>query len=106
MNQLFQSLRDALSASGVTYEMTAIKREFREGDIRHSQADVSKACHLLKYVPTHEIRASIEVAMPWYVRFPGKPCPLKMPIASDARFDPPHQRALHVDCLAIECLKM
>jgi UDP-N-acetylglucosamine 4-epimerase len=43
-------------------------REFREGDVRHSQADISKACKLLGYVPTHRVREGLEEAMGWYIR--------------------------------------
>ena len=39
---------------------------FREGDVRHSQADVSKAQRLLGYAPTHDVRAGLEAALPWY----------------------------------------
>jgi UDP-N-acetylglucosamine 4-epimerase len=40
---------------------------FREGDVRHSQADVAKARALLGYAPTHDVRAGLEAALPWYV---------------------------------------
>jgi UDP-N-acetylglucosamine 4-epimerase len=43
-------------------------REFRPGDVRHSQADISKARHLLGYEPTHEVRKGLEEALTWYVR--------------------------------------
>ena len=43
-------------------------REFREGDVRHSQADISKARNLLDYAPTHPIRDGLREAMGWYVR--------------------------------------
>ncbi len=42
-------------------------REFREGDVRHSQADISKARKLLGYAPTHRIREGLEQAMDWYI---------------------------------------
>ena len=42
-------------------------REFREGDVRHSQADISKAQRLLGYAPTHRIRDGLKEAMGWYV---------------------------------------
>jgi UDP-N-acetylglucosamine 4-epimerase len=48
-------------ASGPTY------REFREGDVRHSQADISKAQRLLGFVPTQRLAQGVELAMPWYV---------------------------------------
>lgn len=43
-------------------------REFRAGDVRHSQADISKALRLLGYAPTHRVRDGLEEAMGWYVR--------------------------------------
>ncbi|HET6756694.1 MAG TPA: NAD-dependent epimerase/dehydratase family protein [Burkholderiales bacterium] len=42
-------------------------RDFREGDVRHSQADVSKARTLLGYEPTHRIGEGLAQAMDWYV---------------------------------------
>ncbi|MFC5547930.1 SDR family oxidoreductase [Massilia aerilata] len=41
--------------------------DFRAGDVRHSQADISKAAALLGYAPTHRIADSLEEAMNWYV---------------------------------------
>ncbi|MBX6391982.1 MAG: hypothetical protein IRY96_00785 [Burkholderiales bacterium] len=41
--------------------------DFRPGDVRHSQADISKACRLLGYAPTHDVRAGLEEALAWYV---------------------------------------
>ncbi|NEX64126.1 SDR family oxidoreductase [Noviherbaspirillum galbum] len=38
----------------------AIYADFREGDVRHSQADISKARTLLGYSPTHPIRAGLQ----------------------------------------------
>ena len=43
-------------------------REFREGDVRHSQADISKAQKLLAYAPTHRIREGLNEAMGWYIK--------------------------------------
>jgi UDP-N-acetylglucosamine/UDP-N-acetylgalactosamine 4-epimerase len=39
---------------------------FRPGDVRHSQADVTKARTLLGYVPEFGVRRGLELAMPWY----------------------------------------
>lgn len=44
-----------------------VYREFRAGDVRHSQSDISKA-RLLRYEPAFELRAGICAAMPWYVK--------------------------------------
>ncbi len=45
----------------------AVKRGFREGDVRHSLADIGKAASLLGYAPSHDLRAGLEQAASWYV---------------------------------------
>jgi UDP-N-acetylglucosamine 4-epimerase len=40
--------------------------DFRAGDIRHSNADIGKACELLGYVPTHTLDQGLEEAIAWY----------------------------------------
>ena len=40
---------------------------FRAGDVRHSVADVSKACRLLGYERTHRVGEGLKLAMRWYV---------------------------------------
>jgi UDP-N-acetylglucosamine 4-epimerase len=44
-----------------------VYRDFRDGDVRHSQADVGKAKELLGYVPYFDIRAGLGVAVRWFV---------------------------------------
>ena len=39
---------------------------FRDGDITHSQADISRAITLLGYEPSHSIAEGLKDAMPWY----------------------------------------
>jgi UDP-N-acetylglucosamine 4-epimerase len=69
LNELFDSLKIALNSSGVSYTQTPSYREFRAGDVRHSQADISKAKNLLGYVPEYKIQQGIDKAMPWYIDF-------------------------------------
>ncbi|WP_367066195.1 NAD-dependent epimerase/dehydratase family protein [Oryzisolibacter sp. LB2S] len=71
LNVLFREIAAALHENGVPYTRGPVYRDFRKGDVRHSQADVSKAKRLLGYVPSHEIRAGISAAMPWYVKLLG-----------------------------------
>jgi len=40
---------------------------FREGDVRHSLADIGKARNLLGYEPSHDVRAGLQEAVAWYV---------------------------------------
>ena len=42
-------------------------RDFRKGDVLHSQADISKAVKLLRYTPTHTIDQGFDAALPWYM---------------------------------------
>ena len=68
LNRLFLLLRDVLAETRP--ELGSLQpgyAEFRPGDVRHSQADISKARHLLNYAPTHRLDEGIRVAMPWYV---------------------------------------
>jgi UDP-N-acetylglucosamine 4-epimerase len=44
-----------------------VYRDFREGDVRHSLADISKAASRLGYVPTQRIGMGLQMAMPWYI---------------------------------------
>ena len=67
LNDLFALLRDNLAASGVSASTQPAYRDFRAGDVRHSQADIGKAQRLLGYAPTHSLADGIAQAMPWYV---------------------------------------
>jgi UDP-N-acetylglucosamine 4-epimerase len=68
LNTLFALLQDSLSQYGVPAGTAPAYRDFRAGDVRHSQADVSKAGRLLEYRPTHLLRDGIAEAVRWYVR--------------------------------------
>ena len=71
LKQLFEIVRDALAASRPELAELARRqpeyRDFRAGDVRHSQADIGKAQRLLGYAPTHRLADGIRAAMPWYV---------------------------------------
>jgi UDP-N-acetylglucosamine 4-epimerase len=71
LSGLFSSLRQALADNGVPYGKASIARDFRPGDVRHSQADIGKAQRLLGYAPAFDIETGIRAAMPWYIRFLG-----------------------------------
>ena len=67
LNQLFEAIQSALQENSINYSKAPVYREFRAGDVRHSQADVSKAKTLLGYVPEFNIKSGINLAMSWYV---------------------------------------
>ena len=69
LNELFYFIQEKLIARvpGLS-EVQPVYRDFRAGDVRHSQADISKAQTLLGYQPTHVIDEGLEEAMDWYVK--------------------------------------
>ena len=67
LNDLFNALQSALAESARPYAKPPVNREFRAGDVRHSQADVSKAHRKLGYTPEYRIKEGIAKAMPWYI---------------------------------------
>jgi UDP-N-acetylglucosamine 4-epimerase len=69
LNTLYQSIQNALNDNGIENSSKPIYRDFRAGDVRHSQADISKAQNLLGYIPELKIQQGIEKAMPWYIQF-------------------------------------
>lgn len=69
LNDLFNAIREELNKNNVAYIKDALYKEFRAGDVRHSQADISKAQKYLGYSPKHNIFSGINEAMPWYIRF-------------------------------------
>ena len=67
LNELFSAIRNALAENKLSTDQSPIYRDFRVGDVRHSQADISKAKKNLGYKPTHNILEGIQLAMPWYI---------------------------------------
>lgn len=69
LTELYYFIQDKLKARiPELKESEPAYRDFRAGDVRHSQADISKAQSLLGYQPTHVIDAGLEEAMDWYVK--------------------------------------
>lgn len=68
LNQLYNAIQDSLSKNHVIVRAPALYRDFRAGDVRHSQADIGKAKSLLGYAPVHDIHSGIGLAMPWYIQ--------------------------------------
>lgn len=69
LNELFSAIRAELNKNNVNYSKEAVYKDFRAGDVRHSQAEVSKISTKLGYVGQYNVHQGIEEAMPWYIRF-------------------------------------
>jgi len=68
LNQLYQMIEERLidRIDGLE-KKEPIYRDFRAGDVRHSQADINKAQSLINYQPSHNIAEGLNEAMDWYV---------------------------------------
>lgn len=69
LNDLYAYLKEALHENALVYDRVPEYRDFRAGDVRHSQADISKARTLLGFSPEYKLRDGIGEAMPWYLGF-------------------------------------
>jgi len=67
LNELYKSLVTSLLQHRSIKVTEPTYRAFREGDVRHSMADISKIGRLLGYQPSHRISEGIKTAMAWYV---------------------------------------
>ena len=68
LNDLYRAIQAALAENGVNYTKDAVYRDFRAGDVRHSQASIAKIEKALGYAPEFRIDAGIQLAMRWYVK--------------------------------------
>lgn len=68
LNELFKAIKTALAEQGVNYDLEPIYQDFRPGDVRHSQADISKIQTKLGYEPKYRIMDGVSLAMQWYAK--------------------------------------
>lgn len=61
LNNLYRKLSQLLSK-----EIEPIYKEERKGDIKHSNADISKAREFLKYEPKYSMDRGLELTIEWY----------------------------------------
>ena len=61
LNQLFHTIRDLVGA-----DVEPVYEETRAGDVRDSQADISKATRLLGYEPTASVAEGLARTVEWY----------------------------------------
>ena len=69
LNELFGLIRNSLSVR--IPEIAHIEAEygpFRQGDVRHSLADTSRAAQLLGFSPAYKVGEGIEETIEWYIK--------------------------------------
>jgi UDP-N-acetylglucosamine 4-epimerase len=71
LNELFEILRADLAQRFPHLEgFEATYRDFREGDVRHSQADTGNVGSLLHYSPLFGVKAGLEASIAWHLQRP------------------------------------
>jgi UDP-N-acetylglucosamine/UDP-N-acetylgalactosamine 4-epimerase len=69
LNKLYQMIEERLiQRTDALKKKEPIYRNFRAGDVRHSQANIDKAKELLGYQPKYMISEGMDEAMDWYVK--------------------------------------
>jgi UDP-N-acetylglucosamine 4-epimerase len=73
LKELFTLIRTELAKHAPAVAKAQVRFEpFRDGDIRHSHADVGKAARVLGYAPQFTVAQGLERTMPWYVGRSGR----------------------------------
>lgn len=72
LNELFGLIRENIAVHAQSNTCLAdikepVYNDFRPGDVRHSQADISKASKLLGYQPSHNVEQGLVESLAWYV---------------------------------------
>jgi UDP-N-acetylglucosamine 4-epimerase len=68
LNELFHMIRERVGRTlPAALDMEPAYRPFRDGDVKHSQADIRKARRLLGYAPTHRVAAGLDLTTPFYL---------------------------------------
>lgn len=71
LGALFAMLAEGLAEHQRPYRRGPSFGAVRAGDVRHSQADITKARDLLGYQPTHSVAEGLREAFPWYLANAG-----------------------------------
>ena len=68
LNNLYSAIVKGLEKNLPQLEIKeAIYRDFRAGDIRHSNANIDKMKELLGYEPTHSLEQGLNESIAWYI---------------------------------------
>ena len=69
LNELYNLINKELQTHISGFQTKkAVYRDFRIGDIRHSNADISKARKMVGYTPSHDIYQGMSQATAWYIK--------------------------------------
>ncbi len=69
LNELFYFIRELLTeADAAVAAIEPNYADFRAGDVRHSQADISRATELLQYQPSHTVNQGLAETTAWFLQ--------------------------------------
>lgn len=68
LNKLYYILRSEIINHGFDYNSDPVYNPFREGDVKHSLADISKGKKLIGYEPLYNLSKGIKKTINWYLR--------------------------------------
>ncbi|EPP4297523.1 NAD-dependent epimerase/dehydratase family protein [Vibrio navarrensis] len=72
LNELYDTIRNILYENNISVESGPIYKEFRSGDVRHSQASIEKAKINFSYKPSFRITEGLIKTVNWYMIKLGK----------------------------------
>ena len=67
LNELVDLLRESLKKNDFHYEKESKYQDFREGDVLHSLADITKAKFNLGYDPQFDVKSGIQETIKTYI---------------------------------------
>lgn len=68
LNNLYRSIVTRLARHLTNFtKKEPIYQDFRQGDIRHSNANITKIQRMLAYNPTHDIDSGLDECISWYI---------------------------------------
>ena len=68
LNNLFEAIKSGLESNVEDLQIPKpIYRDFRAGDIRHSNANIDKAKNIIGYNPTHTLEEGLVESIEWYI---------------------------------------
>jgi len=69
LNNLYVAICDGIKENIPSLEINKpTYRDFRTGDIRHSNANIDKIKELLAYIPTHTLESGLSASIAWYIQ--------------------------------------
>ncbi|WP_095164677.1 NAD-dependent epimerase/dehydratase family protein [Pseudomonas sp. Irchel 3H3] len=67
LSELYCLIKSQLEILGLQYELTPVKAPYRDGDIRHSLADIDRIKEELRYEPRTTVATGLRETVNWYV---------------------------------------